>query len=74
MSRNILLSSLLSVEILRRFAIEDYTNQSNFSLTDAFLGQSRGVKFGKFSLASDPTMVGSPMSQTEALNPPTTLP
>ena len=48
----------LNLKIFHRFAIEHYTNPPSFSLTDAFLGQSRGVKLEKFSVASDPTMVG----------------
>ena len=45
-----------------QLCISLYTNQLNFNLADAFLGQSRGAKFQTFSVVSDPTMVGSPMS------------
>ena len=51
-----------------------YTNQSNFSLADSFLGQSTEVKLEKLSFALDPTMVGPPMSQKEALSLPKTAP
>ena len=56
------------------FSWIQYTNQRNFSLTDGFLGQSRGVKFEKFSVASDPTMVGPTMSLKDASSLPTTPP